>query len=159
MSLPEKARRDEHEIAELQDLLSRLQTPEADGTIAFKFLPAKVTDVLNQGRNKMNGINRKYILGLCKNLKDEQQKTDAKMSNELIDSLDAFMQELEEPYTDKQKDVYIQKLKAHWKIVSADLQAYLVNPRYTSLQTAVSNKYITKITAGMTSYLSAWTST
>ena len=150
MSVLPRARQEEHEIAELQDLLSRLQTPEADGNIAG------ILDTANALRNKLNRINRKYILGLCDLLCTEQDKIEAKLTDQCRASLDLFMTELVEKYEPKQKDVYITNLAAHWAIVSADLEGYLKNPRYTALQVATSKKYITKITAGMTSYLKAW---
>ena len=157
MSVLPRARQEEHELAELQDLLSRLQTHEEDGNIGLKLLPdLGLTDKYNKVKNTVNGINRKYILGLCELLCKEEGRTEAKLTDQCRASLDLFIKELKEEYTPKQKDVYITNLAAHWNIVSADLEGYLKNKRYTDLQVAQMKKYITKITAGMTSYLKAW---
>ena len=80
------------QTAELQDLLSRLQTPEVDG----KF--GGILDV-RRNTNSLRGITRANILKICEKLSKEQHTSAAKLPVDTKTTLLEFMELLSTKYT------------------------------------------------------------
>jgi hypothetical protein len=146
-----RLREESDQTAELQDLLSRLQTPEVDGEFGG------MLDSVRRQTNSLRGINRKSIVELCNNLINEQKKTSAKLADETKQTLDQFISLLETKYDDNTKKAYIKKLGANWKILEAELNSYLTSPRHAVLDTASSKSHIEQIIKQMNAYKKGWT--
>jgi hypothetical protein len=80
-----RLREESDQTAKLQDLLSRLQTPEVDGEFGG------VLDVLRKSTNSLSGITRAKVLKMCVQLWKDQQTTTAKLPVDTKNTLEEFM--------------------------------------------------------------------
>lgn len=136
------------QTAELQDLLSRLQTPEVD----------EFGGILNDFWALIEKFktSRKQILDTSNLLVKEQDNSKAKLPTETKETLIEFIDLLQEEFDKKRKEFYITKLAAKWKTLKPELESYHKSTRFALGDCAVSKAHIERILAQMVVFSGFW---
>lgn len=114
------------ETAELQDLLSRLLTPEVGGEIGGGWW-----DGWNRTVNYLHGINCKNILVICNLIVKAQDSSQTKLIEQTQVTLNDFIRQLgtQQEKTEAEEKARIAKLGGIWGILKAELQMYVGSDR------------------------------
>ena len=138
------------ETAELQDLLSRLRTPEVGGEFGG------LVDGYHRTVNNLYGINRKNILETCNKICEAQKNSIAKLKDETEKTLHEFMQELSLPPDKKQEKANINKLGAIWKTLKPEMILYLATTRHSKVDAATTDTHIEALLQKMAEFQKGW---
>ena len=151
MSATLRLREASDETAELQDLLSRLRTPEEGGEIVGGFV-----DGWHRTINYLHGINRKNILETCNKICEVQKDSIAKLNDETEKTLHEFMEELNITPDKKQEKANINKLSAIWKTLKPEMILYRDTTRHTKVDAAETITNIEALLKKMAEFEKGW---
>ena len=126
MSATLRLREASDETAELQDLLSRLRTPEVGGEFVGGW-----SDNWYRTVNYWSGINCKNILVICNQIVTAQKDSSTKLIAQTQVTLNEFIEELGKPEEKKKAEqkARIATLGGIWGILKAELQMYVGSDR------------------------------
>ena len=154
MSATLRLREASDETAELQDLLSRLQTSEVGGEFV-----GGTWDGYYKTVNYLHGINCKKILSICDDICTAQKDADdiAKFKVETNATFLEFMDELKLPLNKKQEKANMNKLAAIWKRLRPEMQWYVDTYVHTETSAATTHTHVVLLLGTMAKFERGWT--